>query len=118
MTSKEHMEAKAKEHKNDKWGKEAFHDETENCESDYKAGYRECLRGCGGEEVKHPTPEQLENLIEAVDVACWTWAVKQNTKKGQKCVVDWKSALQDLNDAWHMYQLRQSDAVAVFGDVK
>lgn len=63
--------------------------------------------------MKHPTPEQLKPLIDAVDVACWCLAVKANTKKGRKCRVDVKSALVELQEAWSMYQLSQSEGVAM-----
>lgn len=61
--------------------------------------------------MKHPTKEQLQPLLNAVDTAVWCWAVQSNSKrKGQ---VDWKSSLKDLTEAWHMYQLTLSDSEAV-----
>lgn len=63
--------------------------------------------------MKHPTPEQLLPLLKAVDTAVWAWAIKTNTKKGQSCPVKWKDAIQDLLEAYHMYELTMSDKVAV-----
>jgi hypothetical protein len=63
--------------------------------------------------MKHPNPDQLKPLLNAVDTAVWAWAVKANTKKGQSCRVDWKNAIQELSEAYHMYQLAMSDKVAV-----
>ena len=59
--------------------------------------------------MRHPTPEQLKPLINAVDVACWALAVKANTKKGFKCPVDVKSSLIDLQEAWGNFQLQVLD---------
>lgn len=63
--------------------------------------------------MSHPTPDQLKPLIDAVDVACWALAVKANTRKGYRCNVDVKGSLQDLREAWGMYQLAINDNVAV-----
>lgn len=54
--------------------------------------------------------EELEELLKAVDTACWCWNVQKLSKrKGQ---VDWKSSFDELSDAWEKYQLKTSDAVA------
>lgn len=66
--------------------------------------------------MSHPTPEQLNPLLKAVDVACWCLAVKENTRKGQRCMVDVKGALKDLQIAWGEYQLATSDFVATLPD--
>jgi len=66
--------------------------------------------------VNHPTKEQLQPLLNAVDTAVWAWAVKENTKKGQSCRVNWKAAIQELSEAYHMYQLTMSDKVLVCSD--
>ena len=55
--------------------------------------------------LKHPSPDQLEPLLRAVDTAVWTWAVKTQTRRGNSVKVDWKSAQQDLAEAWHMFQI-------------
>lgn len=66
--------------------------------------------------MTHPTPEELKPLLDAVDVACWALAVKKHTRKGTRCKVDWKSALDDLCEAWGKFQMKQSDLVAVFSE--
>jgi hypothetical protein len=66
--------------------------------------------------MRHPTPEELKPLLDAVDVVCWAWAVKTNTKKHEKCRADWKGAIVDLQEAFGAFQLQQSDAVAVLSD--
>ncbi len=63
-----------------------------------------------------PTQEQLAPLLAAVDTACWALAVKQNTKKGQRCRADWKASLAELQTAWDRYQLAVSPLVAVVED--
>jgi len=68
--------------------------------------------------VKHPTPEQLKPLLAAVDVACWAISVKEATKKGQRCRVDVKGALQDLREAWGMYCLATEDRIALESEAK
>ena len=68
--------------------------------------------------MKHPTPEQLKPLLNAVDVACWAIAVKQHTRKGTKCRVDWKSSLVDLQEAWRMFQLVTDDKIAIISEAK
>jgi len=37
----------------------------------------------------------------------WAWAVKNSSRKNIK--VDWKSALNELNEAWHLFQLSTCD---------
>ena len=55
----------------------------------------------------------LKDLLGKVDVACWAWAVKTNTKKGQRARVDWKSAIEELCEEWQKFQLKTSEAEAV-----
>lgn len=56
----------------------------------------------------------LDDLLKAVDTACWCWAVQKNSKrKGQ---VDWKSSFDELIQAWEKYQLQTSELVAVFSE--
>lgn len=52
--------------------------------------------------------KNIQPLLNAVDTACWCLAVKANTKKGQSCKVDWKSALVELQEAWGAFQLANS----------
>ncbi len=59
---------------------------------------------------------RLKALTSAVDVAVWGWNVKKNTKPGYKCMVDWKSCLDDLSEAWHMYLLTDPDKVLVLSE--
>lgn len=55
--------------------------------------------------------EPITHLLKAVDTACWCWAVQQNAKrKGQ---VDWKSAFNELCEAYEWYQQKTSDLVAI-----
>jgi hypothetical protein len=54
--------------------------------------------------LKHPSPEELRPLLDAIDVAVWAWAVKSHTSAGQPCEVDWKQSLDDLGRAWIAYQ--------------
>lgn len=61
----------------------------------------------------HPTPQQLKPLLDAVDVATWTWAVRSQTPRGRKVSVDWRKAQTDLAEAWEKFQLATSDEVAV-----
>lgn len=63
--------------------------------------------------MKHPTPEQLQPLLNAIDTAAWAWAVKQNTIKGRRLRVDWKGAIQYLVEVWEMFQLSVDDSVLV-----
>lgn len=49
------------------------------------------------------TSEQaLKELLVAVDVAAWAWAVKQNSRR--RGVVDWKGAIDDLCKSYDEYQ--------------
>lgn len=58
--------------------------------------------------------DALKDLLNAVDTACWCWAVQTNSKrKGQ---VDWKAAFNELCDAYEKYQLKTSDLGAVYSD--
>lgn len=66
--------------------------------------------------MKHPTPEQLLPLIQAIDTACWCLAVKEHTRKGTKCKVDWKFSLVELRQAWEKYQIQQDDSVLVLSE--
>lgn len=66
--------------------------------------------------MKHPTQEQLEPLLKALDVATWAWAVKINTKKGQSCKVDWKNAVDELCDAWQRFKMDCDDKEWVCSD--
>jgi hypothetical protein len=59
------------------------------------------------------TLEEIIHLLNAVDVACWCLAVKENTKKGQRCRVDWKSALNDLRDAYEKFKIEQANKLEV-----
>lgn len=63
--------------------------------------------------MKHPTPEQLKPLLQAVDTAVWAWAVKSQTRRGNKVRVNWKNALQELTEAYHMFELTTDDSVLV-----
>ena len=65
--------------------------------------------------MKHPTSEQLQPLLNAVDTAVWCLAVKDQTRKGLRCKIDWKSALKELEDAWYKYQITTDDKVLVLG---
>lgn len=78
----------------------------------------DCFLSSDEAGMKHPTPEQLKPLIDAVDVACWALAVKQNTKKGQRCKADVKGALADLQEAWGMFQLSTSDGELITEEIK
>ena len=63
--------------------------------------------------MKHPTPEELKPLLNAVDTAVWAWAVK-----GGRVKVDWKSALKELREAWEAFQIKTDDSILVTsGDV-
>lgn len=68
--------------------------------------------------MKHPTPEELLPLLQAVDTAVWAMSVKNHTKTGQRCKVDWKGALKDLILEWERYQIKMSDLVAVTSEEK
>ena len=48
--------------------------------------------------------EELENLIKVTDTAVWCWNIKKSTKKGSRCKVDWKSAFDDLSNAYWKYR--------------
>lgn len=64
--------------------------------------------------MRMPTDRELNDLINAVDTACWCWSVQKNSKrKGQ---VDWKSSLDDLVKAWEVFQLKTSDKEAVLSN--
>lgn len=65
--------------------------------------------------MKHPTEEDLRELLEAIDTAMWCLAIKKNTKKGKKCPVDWKSSLDDLQKSWEVYQIKMSDKEGCLG---
>lgn len=60
--------------------------------------------------------DELNDLIKAVDTACWCWSVQKNSKrKGQ---VDWKASLNELVDAYEKYQLKTSKLEAVLSESK
>lgn len=65
--------------------------------------------------MKHPTPEQLKPLLNAIDVAVWAYAVKTQSRKS-RVKVDFKGAMQDLTEAFHMFQLATDDRVLVTSD--
>lgn len=58
--------------------------------------------------------DPVNDLIKAVDTACWCWAVQKNSKR--KGMVDWKSSLDELCEAYEKYQLKTSNLVAVIPD--
>jgi hypothetical protein len=61
----------------------------------------------GGDDMSEP----LKELINAVDTACWCWAVQKNSKrKGQ---VKWRSAFDELQEAYEKYQTKTSELVAI-----
>lgn len=56
--------------------------------------------------MKHPSPEQLKPLINALDTFLWCRAVQRNKKnKGERCPVDVKSAELDLSEAYGVFCL-------------
>lgn len=58
--------------------------------------------------------EPLDDLLKAVDTACWCWAVQKNSKrKGQ---VKWRDAFDELIEAYELYQLKTSTAVEVLSE--
>lgn len=67
--------------------------------------------------MNHPTKEELLPLLQAVDTACWCLAVKEHTRKGTKCKVNWKESLSDLQKAWEDFQIKMDDRVlTIAGD--
>lgn len=68
----------------------------------------------GPEELKRQ--KAIDDLLKAVDVACWAWSVqKQSRRKG---VVDWRTALDDLVEAFGEYQLKTSNQIGILSEVK
>lgn len=63
--------------------------------------------------MKHPTPEQLKPLLQAVDTAVWAWAVKTQTRRGNKIKVDWKQALDELSEAYKQFEIVTDDKILV-----
>lgn len=51
-------------------------------------------------KMKHPTPEQLQPLLNAVDTAIWAHNCRHSRVK-----VDFKGAFQDLIEAYGMFRL-------------
>ena len=60
--------------------------------------------------------DPVNELIKAVDTACWCWAVQKNSRR--KGMVDWKSSFDELCQAYELYQLKTSQAVAVLSTTK
>lgn len=60
-------------------------------------------------ELRHPTPDELKPLLEAVDTFVWAWAVK--TQSNRRGVVNWKGAIEDLTAAYERFQIVQCPLV-------
>lgn len=59
------------------------------------------------EKEQQKLDEALMELLKAVDTAVWCWSVQKNSKrKGQ---VDWKSSLDELIEAYELFQLKTSE---------
>lgn len=61
--------------------------------------------------MKKQVDEHIEKVIKAVDVAVWAYAVKSQTKRGNKITVDFQGAMKDLTDAYNSLELSQYEVV-------
>lgn len=66
--------------------------------------------------MRHPTPEELKPLIQAIENAIWCLAVKEHTKKGHRCKVDWKQSLVELSEAYENFQIIVDDSIVTISD--